>query len=272
MYMKHNKRRNTAFLFECLIREMTVASMNEDVERAKEIKNLVKSYFSKSKILGKELELYEALYETTGIDLFTAEKLVHTVRVAHLDLDKKEIFEEQTMLIDIINKKIGKKVYSNFVPNYKQIATINQMFNEKTSIKNRVLLERTILKSLVDPPVKQENKLENIDNLVYEKFVDNYNEAYEDLLQEQKDLLKYHILSFTNDGVDFKLFVDKEMNRIKNVLDECRNISEIKNDKLMSENYELVVEKVDQLMTEEVSDDLVMDIMKLQKLAHEVQG
>ena len=110
--MKHNKRRNTAFLFECLIREMTVASMNEDVERAREVKNLVKSYFSKNKILGKELELYEALYETKGIDLFTAEKLVHTVRVAHLELDKKEIFGEQTTLIDVINKKIGKKVCS----------------------------------------------------------------------------------------------------------------------------------------------------------------
>ena len=244
--MKHNKRRNTAFLFECLIREMTVASMNEDVERAREVKNLVKSYFSKNKILGKELELYEALYETKGIDLFTAEKLVHTVRVAHLELDKKEIFGEQTTLIDVINKKIGKKVYSNFVPSYKQIATISQMFNEKTSIKNRVLLERSILKSLVDTPAKQENKLENIDNLVYEKFVDNYNEAYEDLLQEQKEVAK--------SGVVYK------------------NVSEIKNDELMSENYRLVVEKVGQLMNEEVSDDLVMDIMKLQKLAHEVQN
>ena len=62
------------------------------------------------------------------------------------------------------------------------------------------------------------------------------------------------------------------MNRVKSVLDECKGISEIKNDELMSENYRLVVEKVGQLMNEEVSDDLVMDIMKLQKLAHEVQN
>ena len=59
---------------------------------------------------------------------------------------------------------------------------------------------------------------------------------------------------------------------VKSVLDECKGISEIKNDELMSENYRLVVEKVGQLMNEEVSDDLVMDIMKLQKLAHEVQN
>ena len=270
--MKHNKRRNTAFLFECLIREMTVASMNEDVGRAKELNKLVKSYFSKNKVLGKEFELYEALYETKGIDLFTAEKLIHTVRVAHLELDKKEVFEEQTKLIDIINKKFGKKVFTNFIPNYRQMATISQMFNEKTSIKNRVLLERNILKTLVDTSVEKNNKLEDIDNLVYEKFVENYNEQYEELLQEQKDLLKYHILSFTNDGVDFKLFVDNEINRVKKVLDECKDIHEIKNDKVMSENYKLAIDKVKQLMSEEISDGLIMNIMKLQKLAHEVQS
>ena len=74
--MKHNKKRNTAFLFEALVREATKSVVDGDTEKASVIKGLLTEFFGKSKILAKELELYEALYETTGIDLFTAEKLV----------------------------------------------------------------------------------------------------------------------------------------------------------------------------------------------------
>ena len=31
--MKHNKKRNTAFLYECLIRELTKAIVRENVEK-----------------------------------------------------------------------------------------------------------------------------------------------------------------------------------------------------------------------------------------------
>jgi len=249
---------------------MTVASMNEDVERAKGLNKLVKAYFSKSKTLGRELELYEALYETKGIDLFTAEKLVHSARMAHLELNKDIIFEEQTKLINAINKGFGKRVFSNFIPNYRHLATISQIFNEKTSIKNRVLLERGILKRLVESSEDDKNSFKELDNLVYEKFVENYNTQYDELLEEQKELLRCHIMSFTNDGVDFKLFVDGEMNRVREVLGGAVEIKEIKSDSMMAEGFKLVMGKLDDLLDQEVSDNLIIEIMKLQRLAHEV--
>ena len=58
---KHNKKRNTAFLYEALVREMTKAVVSQDKERKNNIVDILKESFSSSKILGRELKLYQLL-------------------------------------------------------------------------------------------------------------------------------------------------------------------------------------------------------------------
>ncbi len=45
--MKHNKKRNTAFLYECLIKEITKAVVRKDSARKESIINIVKEHFQK---------------------------------------------------------------------------------------------------------------------------------------------------------------------------------------------------------------------------------
>ena len=59
--MKHNKKRNTAFLYECLIRELTKAILKEDKQGQKKVKALLREFFTKGKVLAKELDLYKSL-------------------------------------------------------------------------------------------------------------------------------------------------------------------------------------------------------------------
>ena len=47
--MKHNKKRNTAFLYECLIRELTKAILKEDKQRQTKVKGLLREFFTKGK-------------------------------------------------------------------------------------------------------------------------------------------------------------------------------------------------------------------------------
>ena len=42
--MKHNKKRNTAFLYECLIKELTKAIVREDKKRQTITKNILKEF------------------------------------------------------------------------------------------------------------------------------------------------------------------------------------------------------------------------------------
>ena len=47
MKLKHNKKRNTAFLFEILVRELTLASIKENKDHKKNNNNAIEKYTNK---------------------------------------------------------------------------------------------------------------------------------------------------------------------------------------------------------------------------------
>ena len=55
--MKHNKKRNTAFIYESLVRELTKAIVAQDVTRRNDILDVLKENFVAGSLLMKELGL-----------------------------------------------------------------------------------------------------------------------------------------------------------------------------------------------------------------------
>ena len=53
---KHNKKRNTAFLFEALIKEMAKAVVDNNEERQGKIARIIKRHFQKRGVLYKDLQ------------------------------------------------------------------------------------------------------------------------------------------------------------------------------------------------------------------------
>ena len=145
MKLKHNKKRNVAFLFECLIQELTKSIVKQDSKTKSAIIDIIKEHFKKESSLRKELDLYRSLYETSGIDPYAAEKIILETKKEYERIDKDQLFEEQTKLINKINKTLSKDVYHNFISNYKNIATIHQIFNSSLPVKTRVLLEHNLV-------------------------------------------------------------------------------------------------------------------------------
>ena len=66
MKMKHNKKRNTAFLYESLIKELTKAIVRKDNERKKVVIEIIKKYFNKNSLLKEELNIYNNLLNLEG--------------------------------------------------------------------------------------------------------------------------------------------------------------------------------------------------------------
>ncbi len=58
MKFNQNKKRNTAFIYVTLIMEFSKASINKQKERKQNILSILKEFFSKDKILKKDLEIY----------------------------------------------------------------------------------------------------------------------------------------------------------------------------------------------------------------------
>ena len=158
--IKHNKKRNTAFLYETLVREIAKSVINKEPKRNDFIISVIKEHFTSGTELAKELELYKALTETKDLDLYTAEKLIQESKFAYKKINKKKLFIEQSKLISKINRNLSRDIFSNFVPNYKSLATISQIFNDNVSVKNKVLLEKEVLKRLTftEEEFNQKNK------------------------------------------------------------------------------------------------------------------
>ena len=68
MKVKHNKKRNTAFVYEALIREATVSILKGDHEKKEKVISVIKKHITPSSLLRKDLECYRSLYENQNID------------------------------------------------------------------------------------------------------------------------------------------------------------------------------------------------------------
>jgi len=220
--MKHNKKRNTAFLYESLVKELTKTIVRQQEERKENILKIIKENFRKDSPLQKELGLYKSILENKDkmTKEFTERFLVET-RKDYNSLDRKSVFNAQTKVITQINQQLGADVFKNFVPNYKDIATVGTWFqNNIPHAKSRLIVE-TKVKSLLVPSNTKEKEMKHIDNLTYKTFVGKFNETYKNSLKEnQKKLLTNYIVSFSDNGLGLKTFVNEEVGNLKQKLAE----------------------------------------------------
>ena len=199
------------------------------------------------------------------------EKLIYEVKRAHNSLDKESIFEEQTTLISKINKMLSKKVFANFVPNYKSLATISQILNPDVSIKHRVLLENNLAQTLSATASDKKEPMASMDNLVYRTFVKKFNEEYSGkLLEGQEKLLSKYIASFHDDGVELKIFLNEEFSRLKGVLNGSLENEEIVKDETLCENTRKVLSVLDSYREAEIDIAMIQQVLKIQNLVEEL--
>jgi len=268
---RHNKKRNTAFIYEALVRELTKCIVDKDDKRKGIIVSLVREHFGKDSVLRRELNLYKTLYEIKDSDAHMCERLLNEVKRSHAKLDKELIFNEQTALINKINKMLSKNVFSNFIPNYKNLATIAQILSPDVSIKHRVLLEDILIESLSSESQAQKAEMAPIDNIVYKTFVKKFNDQYNGkLLEEQEKLLSKYITSFHDNGLELKVFLNEELHRIKGILNEALDTEEISKDAILRENATKVLNILDSYRDMEIESSTIQQILKIQNLAKEL--
>ena len=269
MKVRHNKKRNTAFVYEALVREATVAILKEDNERKEKAVSIIKRHFHPQSVLKQDLECYRSLYENQNLDQTISQKILKEVRMQKHMIDPANLFKQQTALIHDVNKELSPEVFNNFVPNYKSLATIDQMFSVKTSPKNKVILEGEIVKGMTTATEKTESLV--IDNVTFRTFVGKFNDKYENgLLQEQKDLLTRYITSFSDNSLELKMYLNTEIGRLKTKLTEAANVDEIKNDKDMLGKTKQIVEKLESFAKSDVNENVLMTVLKTQSLVEEI--
>tara|TARA_R110000796_G_scaffold4338_4_gene16826 strand:+ start:4528 stop:5361 length:834 start_codon:yes stop_codon:yes gene_type:complete len=272
MKTKHNKKRNTAFIFEALIREMSKAIIDKDSSTKNKIVTLLREHFRQGAVLERELQCYRALTEKSGFDNYTAEKTIHRAKDAYNSLDKQKIFEEQSVVIGKINKDISSSVFSNFVPNYRSFATIAQIFSSTTPVKQKVIMEQRVLEVLTSSSDPKGDQLVPTDNLVVVNFIEKFNDQYDTLLSEQKNLLNKYIFSFNNDDADFKVTMFEELKRIKTAVLDSLKSEEVSSDETMVSNSRKIIEQIESINVSNIGDKELKTVLKLQNLVNEYKS
>jgi len=271
--MRHNKKRNTAFLFEALIAEMTKAVVQGDLKKQARTRKIISKHFKKGTALHEELQLYKAILETRGLERIVAEKLIFEVKAQRKFILDGDVFQQQTELVKDMNEEYTKSVFSNFVPNYKDLATLAQMFSAGSSIKEKVLLESRVIDYLSSEPKPAEEKMKPIDNLTYKTFVNKFNEKYSETLSEQqKSLLSKYISSFSDNGIELKIYLNEEIGRLKQEMQKSLNTQEILEDSRMKESTERILSELNSYSKKEIDTGMIQSLLKIQDLVSELNS
>ena len=268
--MKHNKKRNTAFIYETLTKELTKAIVEKNAEKKSSVMTILKEYFSKGTILAQELELYNTLLETRSIQGNVAERLMGQTKEAHQQLDENKIFDAQSRIIAAINRGLSKDVWSNFVPNFKSLASVSAIFNPRTGVKRKVLFEQALIDNMSKEHTPSPNTdLQSIDALTYNSFIRKFNDKFGSLLREQKELLNHFITSFADDGFELRVYLNEELARLKKTLRETAD-SDILLEPLMVQRVGDVVEYLESFRKRDFTPNDLNKVLKTQELVQEL--
>ena len=273
MKLKHNKKRNTAFLFESLVRELTRAVIRKDKKTKEAVTAILKEHFGTGSLLHKELDLYRSLCESYNLAESSAQRLLTEVREEYKKLNKKEVFAEQSDTIKRMHRELPKEVFNTFVPNYKNLATVYQIFNGEVSPAKRILLEEVVLDSMTAKTSKENEKAIQVDNLVIKNFIKKFNQKYTGSLDEnQSHLLQNYILSFSDNAVGLKVFLNEEIGRLRKALKSGLRLDEIKKDKNMVEKTNKVLDVLESFKKNKFNKKSLMQILQIQDLVREIES
>jgi hypothetical protein len=272
MRLKHNKKRNTAFVYEALVRELTESVVRNNKNKQNKVVSIIKEHFGSESLLKEELSLYKSIYETRHIEKTTAEKIVYQVKEKHDSLDKRKLFQEQSALINKINRTLSVKLYGNFVPNYKTIASVYSIFQEALPVKDRVLLEENIIDQMsasVEIPVETQQP---IDSLVYGTFVNKFNEEYVEALSEnQSKLLNTYISSFSDNDLSLKIYLNEEIGRLKDEVTSLQEETFAQKDETLFNKLKEVHVVLEGTKNKEIDTELLELVLNAQNLVEDIK-
>lgn len=268
---KHNKKRNTAFIYECLVVELTKAVLGNDKNSQSNIKSIIKEHFKKDSALLNDLRIYQAITETKDVAQDAAAKILEEAKKQKSSIDSKQLFNEQNKVINKINKSLSTNFFSNFIPNYKDLASVSQIFNTSVSIKSRVLLEQEVIGAMSKTEEDKQEMLP-VDSLTYKIFTQKFNEQYSDsLLEEQKVLLEKYISSFKDNGLELKIHLDQEIGRLKEEVQQCSSNNVIQENEMLKQKLSQVSEILNGFASQVPDEEMLTKVISIQSLVKEIQ-
>jgi len=234
--IENKKWRNTALLFELLVRQITADTLS-GADTAAGV-SIMKKYFNKNTEMGKELQLYKALIEKTNLSEIKALNYIDLVLEQRYKLDEKKLAEEKYELINEIKQNYNLQDFLSYkINNYVLCASIYKTFMTEVyknankdimNISDIATARFTLIEHLCSASKREQNKQnstlqeflnqpEDVRLIAYGKLIDKFNNKYTELNTNQKALLREYINSMSNKSLLVE-YVKKVVPELKNDL------------------------------------------------------
>jgi len=233
--IKHSKFKNTGFIFELLVRQITSEIMSSDKSVAEKI---LKEHFNSKKELSKELKLYQYLINEKYNSESKAEQFINTILEARKKIDEKKLTKEKYNLIKEIKETYNLDEFiKSPISNYKTLASIykifetvivDEQFDPTDIVSSRFTIAENIINSSIqnkDVKVKDavleeyRKQDEDLRAVSYKLLVESFNNKYSNLTNDQKGLLREYINNINNTG-KLSEYVSNEVTKLVEGLKE----------------------------------------------------
>ena len=281
MKIKHSKYKNTGILFELLVRQITADTLKGGDSPAIDI---LKEYFVKTS-LGREYKLYESVLKSNVLNEGKANIVISTILESSKGFNRTSLKKQKYNLINEIKKHYNLDVFFGAkIKNYKELAalyTLIENHNTETNtnvdqvIDNKITLLEYLTKHEVNTKEVKEDVLKEFQTydkdlriLTYKVLLEKFNNKYDNLSGEQKQVLKEFINS-VDSAPGLRDFYNSKIDELKSTLNE--EAKTIKDKTTQIKITEVTKYLVELDKTAKVNNDNLVDLLQYYELVKEIK-
>ena len=281
MKIKHSKYKNTGILFELLVRQITADTLKGGDSPAIDV---LKKYFVKTS-LGREYKLYESVLKSKVLSESTANITISTIVENSQKFNRTSLRKQKYNLINEIKEHYNLDVFFGAkIGNYKELAalyTLIEGYNLKEDVDSQQLINNkiTLLEHLTKKEISENQKDIVLDEfssydkdtriLTYKILLEKFNDKYDTLSVEQKEVLKEYINS-VDSTPGLRDFYNNKVKELKEILNkESKNIKDKATQIKITEVAKLLVE-VDK--STKIDSDNLVDLLQYYELINEIKS
>lgn len=282
MKIKHSKYKNTGILFELLVRQITADTLKGGDSPAIDI---LKEYFVKTS-LGREYKLYESILKSNVLNEGRANIVITTILESSQKFNRTTLRKQKYNLINEIKKYYDLDVFFGAkIKNYKELAslyTLIEGYNSSNDIDTNQLIENkiTLLEHLTKQEIESESVKEDVLKefqtydkdlriLTYKVLLEKFNDKYDNLSSEQKQILKEFINS-VDSTPGLRDFYNTKITELKNILKE--EVKSIKSQATKIKIQEISKYLVELDKTAKINNDNLVDLLQYYELVKEIKS
>lgn len=281
MKIKHSKYRNTGLIFELLIKQVAADTLSGKESPAIKI---IKKFFTGNSSLGKEYKLYEYVLKNKGVGSKRSEAVLNTVLELSRKLDNETLRKQKYEIVKDLKEVYDlEEFFSIKVESYKPLAALyclleatnqnnidpSSIVDNKVTILEHLTQNTQSKKHSKDRLIEEYTKYEkDVRLLAYKILLEKFNKQYENLLPEQKHILK-EVITSTNSTTKLRNLVNEEIRKIQQEISQLKTKVE---DQILSIKLEEILKNINPLTNaQKVEDNHLISLMQYYDLVNELK-